>query len=144
MNQNRANAALAELGEMLSKFRQTANRSLRKQYALHAKKLLLDAKKNVDKRNPEQWAGYRSLRNQWIEQLDYQFPEIQRPAELAGIEKSSFGEMCFGVIENTFISGCKWYTLAGIGGILYLLGRAHQKAMKRRRARARARAKKRY
>lgn len=127
--------ALIELGEMLAKFQQTANRSLRKMYAERAKQLLKVADKGINKKNPEEYAGFRSLRNQWIVQLDYQFPELQRPEELAEFKKTGLGEYCFGVIENTFISGCNWYTLAGVGGLLYLLGRAHQKALKKKRAR---------
>lgn len=126
-------SVLVELGEMLPKFQQTANRSLRKTYARRAKELLAEAEKNVDKGNPEAWAGFRSLRNQWIQVLDYQFPELQRP-ELAGTSETGLGNFSLGIIENTFVT-CNWYMVAGVCGLLYFLGRAHQKAMRKKRAR---------
>lgn len=126
-----ARQALIELGEMLPKFQQTANRSLRETYAKRAKKLMAKAEKGINKNNPEEWAGFRALRNQWIEMLDYQFPEIQRP-ELAGTA-SGLGNFCLGIVENT-VTHCNWYIL-GIGVLLYMLGRAHQKAMRARKNR---------
>lgn len=133
-----ARSALLELGEMLPKYQQTANRSLRETYAKRAKKLLDVAEKGINKNNPEEWAGFRLLRNQWIERLEYQFPEIQRP-ELASSLSSGLGNFCFGVVENT-INYCHWYVVA-IGILLYLLGRAHQKAKKRRAKKMKRRSK---
>lgn len=132
--------ALPKIVELMSKMRRTSSRTLRKNYADQAKLLLKTAEKEVDKNNPAARAGLRRVRNELIQVLDLEFPEIARKDELknlGGLEGQSCPIGGFGLFSNTtnIIKGCSWTTILGVGALLYLLGRSHRKAVAARRAR---------
>ena len=132
-----------KIAELMRKMRQTANRSLRANYAEQAKVLLIQAEKIGDKSNPEEQAGIRKLRNELVEMLDTQFPISQRKADLdtarGPLEKAIRGAACsFGIIEgDTINQGPSWIAMAALAGGFFLLGRstkkAYRKMMRRRR-----------
>jgi len=144
-------SVIPQIVELMSKLRRTNSRSLRKNYADQAKALLAIAEKETSKTDPAARAGLRRARNELIQVLDYEFPEISRPDELKklGGFDGLDGQSCnLGLFSNTnIIKKCSWITIASVGAVLYLLGRSHRKVVaarkKRARARARARARRR-
>ena len=138
---------ISEIAELLNQMRRTNNDELRKHYAQKGRLLLKIAEKHTPS-NPEAQAGLRRARVELEQVIDYQFPGLSRQDEIDKLSKraglsAAPGNTCtpLGVFNTTtIVKGCSWATLVGVGGVLYLLGRAHRKKVARRKARARARA----
>ena len=128
-----------KLAELIRKMRQTANRSLRQTYVDQAKILLKNAERVSDRNNVEEQAGVRKLRNDLIQILDTQFPVSQRKEDTKDLESKETPlhklACSFGFIEGdtTVNEMPKWYVLAGLAALCFMLGRTTKKVYRRMR-----------